>query len=234
MLVVELVGLDVAEDAWNAFECRVADLEVEQVQQATALLTHIAVLVHLDLVVVAQDGRDEEVHLEARQVVRADGRIPARGVHAQGLLHAGRDALHVVRVHVLLLHLRLGHEVPDDDQPIPVSRDHHVFQAVAKFQPADFVLVPRQDVTSLRFLITDSYRLIVTDTDDDVVLMRGEFGVECAVVVGVDVSEVLVVGRVEEPQLAVTGAREQYVLVGLHGAELDPLHTLAVVVRGYD
>jgi len=50
----------------------------------------------------------------------------------------------------------------------------------------------------------------------------------------VDVGEVLVVGRVEEAQLAVTRTREQDVFVGLHGAELDPLHTLAVVVGGHD
>jgi len=148
MLLIKLPILHLTQNPRDAFERRITHVQIQQIQHVSPFLTHIAVLVHFEIVtlVVSQDGRDEEVHLQPCQVVRADGRVPARGVHAQRLLHARRDAIHVIGVHVLLLHLGLGHEVPDDDQPIPVTSDHHVFQAVAELQPADFVLVPREDV----------------------------------------------------------------------------------------
>lgn len=65
-------------------------------------------------------------------------------------------------------------------------------------------------------------------------LVRTEFSIECAVVVCVDVSEVLVVGWVEQTQFAVTGTGQQNVFVGLHRAELHALHALAVIIRSHN
>lgn len=100
-------------------------------------------------------------------------------------------------MHILLLHFGLTHEIPYHNKSIPVTSDDHVFQSMAEFQPSYLVFVPSQYVTCFSFIIAYSDRFVITHTDDDIVLMGGEFGIECTVVVCIDVSEVLVVGWVE-------------------------------------
>jgi len=101
-------------------------------------------------------------------------------------------------MHILLLHFGLTHEIPYDNKSIPVTSDDHVFQPMAELQAPYLIFVASEYVTCFSFLIAYSDRFVITHTDYDIVLMGGEFGIECTVVVCIDVSEVLVLGWVEE------------------------------------
>lgn len=102
-------------------------------------------------------------------------------------------------MHILLVHFGLTHEIPNDYESIPVTSDDHVFKSMAEFQSSYFIFMTSQYVTCFSFIITNSDRFVIAYTHNDVVVMRTEFSIECTIVMCINISELLVVGWIEQP-----------------------------------
>jgi len=70
---------------------------------------------------------------------------------------------------------------------------------MAKLKSAYFVFVSNQNISTFSLIIANWYSFVITNTYNDIVLMRTELSIECTIAVCSDVHEILVLRRVEQP-----------------------------------
>lgn len=105
---------------------------------------------------------------------------------------------------------------------------------MAELQSPNFIFMPNQNIPRLGFIITNTNSLVITYTNNQIMLMRAELSIKRTITMRSNINKLLVIRRVEQPQPAVRGAGQQHVAVRRQSTELHAVDGLAVVVGGHD